>query len=66
MITKTEEKVAIIMDKSITIALPRAMPLIERLSETNRQLSEWLESLDNPFDIETDTFQLKKCDRTDN
>ena len=54
------------MHEFITISLPTTMPLIERLSEANRQLSEWLESLENPFDIETDTFELKKCNRTDN
>lgn len=52
------------MSESTTITLPTTMPLRERLSEVNKRLSEWITSLENPFNVERDTFELNKYDRT--
>lgn len=54
------------MAESITITLPKTMPLTKRVTEVNLQLSEWIESLETPFNVEKDTFQLRKCDRNEN
>jgi len=51
------------MDESITISLPTTMPLTERLSKVNKQLSEWLEALDRPLVIWKDKLKLEKCRR---
>ena len=34
------------MPESTMITLPKTMPLVERISEVNRQLSDWLKSLE--------------------
>jgi hypothetical protein len=54
------------MAESITITLPKTMPLTKRVSEVNLQLSEWIESLEPPFNVEKDTFQLRKFDQNEN
>lgn len=53
------------MAESITITLPKTMPLTKRVSEVNLQLSEWIETLETPFNIEKDTFQLRKFDQNE-
>lgn len=53
------------MAESITINLPKTMPLTKRVSEVNQRLSEWIVSLDTPFNVEKDTFQLRKCARNE-
>jgi hypothetical protein len=51
------------MAESLIISLPTSMPLGGRLSEANKQLSEWLASLENPFIIWKDELHLARCQR---
>jgi hypothetical protein len=53
------------MSESKTITVPRDMLLAERISEVASQLSEWLESLDKPFNVATDRLQLTKYEKND-
>ena len=53
------------MPESTNITLSRAMPLDERILKVNKQLSEWLQSLDKPFNDERDVLQLKKHVQSD-
>ena len=39
------------------------MPYGERLSEVNKQISEWLKSLERPFNYQTDMLRLRKFER---
>ena len=48
---------------SSTITLPETMPLSDRISEVSKQISEWLESLESPFDGKTDALQLINYER---
>ena len=49
--------------ESLTINLPKSMPLGNKLAEVSRQISEWLESLEKPFNHKT--LRLKKIDKSD-
>ncbi len=51
--------------ESTTIALPRNMSLVKRITEVSRRITEWLDSLDHPFNMESDKLQLIKCERSD-
>lgn len=51
------------MADSTTITLPKDMPLADQVEEVNRQISEWINSLDEPFNDEMDVFQLSKCEQ---
>lgn len=53
------------MSEHRTISLPKTMPLIERISGVSKEISKWLESLDEPFNISRDTIQLVKYERND-
>jgi len=53
------------MSENTTITLPKAMPLDERISEVSRQILEWIQSLENPFNTETDLVQLTKHENKD-
>jgi len=46
------------MQESTVIKLDSDMPLTERIDEVNRKISEWIDTLDQPFNHETDEFQL--------
>ncbi len=48
------------MPESITITLPRKMPLINRISEASRQIAEWLQTLNVPFKTEKYKLLLVK------
>lgn len=48
---------------SKTITIQRTMPLIERISEVSKQISEWLETLEKPFNLEKDMLRLTKYER---
>ena len=54
------------MAESLIISLPISMPLGGRLSEANKQLSEWLAALDQPFIIWKDQLQLTTCKQNGN
>jgi hypothetical protein len=49
--------------KSLTITLPKSMPLGNKLAEVSRQISEWLESLEKPLNHRT--LRLKKIEESD-
>ena len=51
------------MNESTTITLPRTMPVTERIPGVSKQILEWLESLDRPFNIEKDALHLAKYER---
>lgn len=53
------------MPESTSMTLSKAMPLDERILKVNKQLSEWLKSLDKPFNDERDVLQLKKHEQSD-
>jgi len=48
------------MNESLTITLPKNMPLIRRISEISRRINEWLNSFDVAFNNEKDKLHLKK------
>jgi hypothetical protein len=47
------------------ISLQKTMPLAERISEANRQISEWIKSLEEPFNDDEDDIQLKEYEQKD-
>ena len=49
--------------ESLTINLPKSMPLGNKLAEVSRQISEWLESLEKTFNHKT--LRLKKIEESD-
>jgi hypothetical protein len=50
----------------MTVSLPTTMPLMEQVTEVNRKISEWIDSLDEPFNDELDVFQLTRYERDGN
>jgi hypothetical protein len=50
------------MNQSLTIALPKNMPLVRRISETSKKINEWLHSFEVKFDDEKDKLHLKKME----
>jgi hypothetical protein len=54
------------MAESTSIIVPKTMPLSQRISEVNRRLSEWFETLEIPFNVEKDAFHLNKCEKSTN
>ena len=50
------------MAESITISVPKSMPITERISELGRQLSDWLNSLNEPLHFWRDKLELTKCE----
>ena len=50
------------MNKSLTVALPKDMPLARRISETSKRINEWLNSFDVKFDSEKDKLHLNKME----
>jgi predicted O-methyltransferase YrrM len=50
------------MPEFTTIRLDKDMPIDKRIEEVNRRISEWIETLEEPFNHETDEFQLIKFD----
>ena len=53
------------MPEQTTIQVPKNMPLIERISGVSKEISRWLDSLEEPFNVDTDVIQLKKYERND-
>jgi len=51
------------MQESTTITLPKTMPVTERIPGVSRQISKWLESLEEPFNLERDAFHMAKYER---
>jgi hypothetical protein len=43
-----------------TITLPKSIPLLERISKANKQISEWHQSLERQFDLQTDMLRLAR------
>jgi len=53
------------MTESKTITFPKTVPLIERIEGVSKEISKWLESLEEPFDMDRDTMHLVKAERND-
>lgn len=53
------------MPEQTTIEIAKGVPLIERISGVSKEITKWLESLDEPFNVDTDVIQLKKFERND-
>jgi hypothetical protein len=51
------------MPESTTIILPKAMPVAQRIPGVSKQISEWLESLEKPFNLEKDALHLAKYEK---
>ena len=47
------------------ITLPKTMSLTERISGVSEEISKWLESLEEPFNVNTDVMHLAKYERND-
>jgi hypothetical protein len=43
-----------------TIIPPKRIPLLERISTANKQISEWHQSLERQFDHQTDMLRLAR------
>ena len=52
------------MHELTTVTVPRSMPLTTRIAEASKQVSLWLETLEEPFDHERNKLLLTRCDRT--
>ncbi len=50
------------MPESTTINLKKDMSIGDRIDEVNRHISKWIETLDEPFNQDTDEFQLVHFD----
>ena len=51
------------MSQTKTITVPKTMPLIERISEVNNLVADWLKSLDRPYNVERDEVRLIGCEK---
>lgn len=51
------------MPESTTIILPKTMPVTERIPGVSKQILEWLNTLEEPFNLERDVFHLAKYER---
>jgi len=51
------------MNESTTITLPKTMPVTERIPGVSKQILEWLESLEEPFNLEKDALHLAKYEQ---
>jgi hypothetical protein len=47
------------------ITLPKTMSLTERISGVSEEIKKWLESLEEPFNVNTDVMHLAKYERND-
>lgn len=47
------------------ITLPKTMSLTERISGVSDEISKWLDSLEEPFNVNTDVMHLAKYERND-
>ena len=53
------------MSEHKTIILPKTMPLVERISGVSKEISEWIKSFEEPFNVSADVIQLAKYERND-
>ena len=53
------------MPETKTIVLPKRMPVAERIAEANRQISEWIRSLEKPYNEKSDALYMKDCKSND-
>ena len=51
------------MSESKTIYVPNDIPVGARIQEAKTQISEWMQSFDEPFRPEKDTLHLVKCEQ---
>ena len=48
-----------------TITLPKSMSLSDRIIEVSKQISVWLDSLETPFNVNTDALELTNYKQND-
>jgi len=53
------------MTENKIITVPKTMSLTERISGVSEEVSKWLESLEEPFNVNTDVMHLAKYERND-
>ena len=53
------------MCEQTTIECPKTMPLVERISGVSKEISKWLDSLEEPFNVDKDVIQLRKYEQND-
>ena len=53
------------MPESLTINLPRQMPVVKRISEVSNRISEWLQTQDRQFKSDKERLQLAEYERND-
>jgi hypothetical protein len=53
------------MPLSITVTLPKKMPLSKRILEASKQISDWLDSLGAQLNDKKERLQLTKCEIKD-
>ena len=46
--------------------VPKTMTLVDRISEVSKRVSEWLESLEDPFNFKTDALELTRFEQHNN
>ena len=63
MIREPQRKERPYVFESITIALAKTVPRRRRISEASEQISEWLLSLERPFNYKTDMLRLNKIEQ---
>jgi len=51
--------------ESIAVTIPKKMPHSKRISEVSRRLTEWLESLETPYNFRINMLRLKKTEQTE-
>jgi hypothetical protein len=49
--------------ESISIALPKTMPRSKQISEVSKQISEWLKSIESPYNFRTNMLRLNKIEQ---
>jgi hypothetical protein len=54
------------MPEQRTIKLPKTMPLVERITCVSKEITGWLESLEEPFNVDIDMMRLIKYERNGN
>ena len=52
--------------RSVTITISKKMPRSKRVSEVSKQISEWLESLEKPFNYRTNSLRMEKFEQSNN
>ena len=61
--TETQMNEDPIVFESISIPLPKTMPRSKRILEVSKQISEWLKSLESPYNFKTNMLRLNRIEQ---